>query len=82
MTIFTVKEIIVDTYRRGGEGIYSSLLEAQKAILDRVADTYSKKEMEKFEFSFDGYEYDALGNDYTPPCVYYIEEVELNAPIA
>lgn len=83
MTIFTVKEFIVETDECNGDGVYSSLAEAKKAILDRVAETYSKKEMEKFKFTFDGYEYEynALGNDWTVPCIYYIEEVELNRPI-
>lgn len=82
MTIFTVKEIIVEPYERYGDGVYSSLAEAQKAILERVAEDYTEEEMKKFEFTFDGYEYDALGNDYIAPCIYYIEEVELNAPIS
>lgn len=82
MSIFTVTEFIVEPYECNGKGVYSSLAEAQKAILERVAEDYTEKEMEKFKFTFDGYEYNASGNDWTEPCVYYIEEVELNAPIS
>ncbi len=82
MSIFTVKEMIVNPYECNGEGIYSSLAEAQKAILERVAEDYTEKEMKKFKFTFEGYEYRTSGNEWTNPCVYYIEEIELNAPIA
>lgn len=81
MSIFTVKEFIIEPYEHCGDGVYSSLAEAQKAILERVAEDYTEEEMKKFEFTFDGYEYETLGNDYIAPCVYYIEEVELNGPI-
>ena len=82
MKVFTVKEIVARTFVRSGEGIYSSLAEAQKAILERVAEDYSKQEMKGFKFTFDGYEYKTSGNDWAVPCDYYIKEVELNAPIA
>lgn len=82
MKVFTVKEVIARTSECYGEGIYSSLAEAQKAILERVAEDYSKQEMKGFKFTFDGYEYKTLGNDWAVPRDYYIKEVELNASIA
>lgn len=82
MSIFKVKEFVIKPYECNGEGIYSSLAEAQKAILKRVAEDYTKEEMKKFKFTFKGCdEYRTSGNDWTEPCIYYIEEIELNAPI-
>lgn len=84
MIIYKVTEVLIEISKKDGEGYYSSLSKAQDAILNRVAEVYTKEEMEHFKFVQDesGYHYDTSGNENIFDCVYWINAIELDAPIA
>lgn len=81
MKIYMVTEYITDGWEENASGIYSSLANAQHAILERVAEEYSEEEMAQFKFSSDGMTYITTDNDWVVGCTYEIEEVETDGKI-
>lgn len=82
MIIYKVTETLIEIDKTEGEGYFSSLRKAQDAILNRVAEVYTEEEMENFKFVRGGYQYETSGNEDIFDCLYEIEEIPLDEPIA
>lgn len=84
MIIYKVTEVLIEIDKEEGEGYYSSLDKAKNAVLRRVEEVYTEEEMEhfKFEYSNGGYKYETFGNENIFDCVYWIDEIAMDEPIA
>lgn len=78
MIIYKLTETIIEIDKVVGEGYFSSLHNAQEAILKRVAEVYTEEEMEHFKFVRGGYQYETSGNEDIFDCLYEIEEIPLD----
>lgn len=81
MKIYTVTEYITDGREENAFGVYSSLANAQHAILERVAEEYSEEEMVQFKFSREGMTYITTDNEWVVGCTYEIDEIETDGKI-
>lgn len=81
MIIYHVVEYITDGWTENADGYYSTLEQAQQAILERVAENYTPEEMKHFEFEEEGYSYDTPENDSVVGCTYIIFRHRLDEPI-